>query len=111
MATLKKDIIKMFSLATTVEPFEKNSVILLTALGTIVGDLAPEDGAGSPGSAIISTLLDKANELHPTDELNDNDGYVHLSNARILHAGGQSNLGDIVVFMDQIIGITLGNLN
>lgn len=112
MATLKKDIIKLLATATTIDSLAKNQVVLLTSLGTIIGDLAIEGCSDETSSALIKALLQKAEELHPETELDGNDGYIHLTNAHLLHAGGgQSSLGNIVVFMDQVIGITLGTVN
>ena len=111
MSTLKKDIIKLFSYAPTTEALEKNQVIFLTSIGMIVGDLPSDNDQQDPGTALTSVLLKHAREPYDDVELDGNDGYIQLTNARVLPlAGNPCNLGDIVIFPDQIIGVMLGSV-
>ena len=110
MSTLKKEIIKMFAFAPGIEALAKNQVIFLTPMGFISGDLANNEC--EPDAAVFSALVKKANEHFKDVELAGNDGYIQLANAR-LHptTGSPCDLGDIVLFFDQIIGVKLGTIN
>lgn len=110
MSTLKKDIIKMFAFAPKTEALAKNQVIFLTAAGFIVGDL-PDAESNDPGAALISALVNKAGSQYADTDLEGNDGCIQLTNARLLPTNGNPcNLGDIVLFPDQIVGVKLGTI-
>lgn len=111
MSTLKKEIIKMFALAPSIDALAKNQVIFLTPMGFITGDLADNNECDS-GTAVFSTIVEKANEPFKDVELADNDGYIQLANARLRPTmGSPCDLGDIVLFFDQIIGVKLGTIS
>lgn len=111
MPTLKKEIIKMFAIAPTVEAFANNKVIFLTPMGIITGSL-PDENTSESNTKIISAIVNKTNEYFKDVELSDNDGYIQLTDASLRTATGSTcNLGDIVLFVDQIIGVTLGTIN
>lgn len=110
MSTLKKEIIKAFALAPSIDALAKNQVIFLTLMGLITGDLANNES--EPGTAVISAIVNNISEQFSDVELADNDGYIQLANAR-LHptAGSPCNIGDLVLFFDQIIGVKIGTIN
>lgn len=110
MSSLKKDIIKMFAFAPKAEELAKNQVIFLTSIGLIVGDL-PDESTNDPGTALISALVDKVADQYKEVQLDGNDGSIQLTNARLLPlSGNPCNLGDVVLFPDQIIGVKLGTI-
>lgn len=111
MSTLKKDIIALFAHSTNTELLANNQVIFLTSLGMIVGDFPTEEDDSNPETAMISILVEKASEFYADKELSGNDGYIQLVNARLISTDGKRvNMGDVVLFHDQIIGVKLGNI-
>lgn len=112
MSTLKKDIIKAFSYAPTVDGLADNQVIFLTPAGIIAGKLPTDSQMSNQGVAFISALLKKTAEPYSESSLEGNDGYIQLTNARLLPlSGAPVEIGDIVLFFDQIIGVKIGTVN
>lgn len=124
IASLKKSVILGMANATTVDMFKENSVILLTAAGMISGKLIEKSDLESfdqtDKSALstftVSTITQKSKEefdKQSDSELNvtGNDGYIVLKDVHVTNLSGQTmSLGALTVFFDQIIGVTLGNV-
>lgn len=118
-ASLKKNVIVSFASSLSTAGLEKNNIILTTSAGLISGrPLPPEtdfDKAGQddrPMSAdeIYAMLLRIADENFDGD-VEGNDGYLMLTDAKIRNQNTTYNLGSVVVFYDQIIGVSLGSLD
>lgn len=111
MPTLKKDVLALFAHSTNTEFLAGNQVIFLTSLGMIIGDLPSDEDECTPETALISVILKKASEAYADVELLGNDGYIQLTNARLIPtSGSHCHLGDVVLFPDQIIGVKIGNI-
>lgn len=114
--TLKKNIIIGFSMIPDIQEFQGNSILLATPMGLICGTPAklPDEGGDSDDRAAINVLYSKILQ-HIGDqykgEVGGNDGYLLLDNVSIRSNGNQTiNVGTMIVFYDQIIGISFGTL-
>jgi len=115
---LKKFMILGLYTSLTLPEFADNKLLLVTAVGTIIGEPMPED-LPFPECAfphLCDSLHDSYCEEFQGDSDNlSNDGYIVLKNAKILSASGAlsptTNLGDLIVFFDQIIAAKIGNFD
>ena len=125
----KKVILRLYDFLTT-EVLANNNLILITAAGIISGKPIVEDdvskvenktfsnGKLNPETAVaISTNLVKMiseefdKENMPDSPISGNDGYITLKDVVILSSGVKSSLPALTIFIDQIIGVSFGNLN
>lgn len=112
MNSLKKNIIKGLAFATDTEPLKGNKLILITPLGLVSGVLCDSDGTNPDpaGAQFLTILTEKIAEGYEAKDVQGNDGYLMLSNVTIKSGGNVSyNCNNLIVFYDQIIGVTLGN--
>lgn len=119
-STLKKDIIYNLALSTELEELKEKNIILLTGLGIIEGRLITEEDTADKDSqdmlmdTLVENISKKYRELHeiPGDVLiPGNDGCITLKEVSITSNGFHTELPYLVVFFDQIIGISVGNIN
>lgn len=109
--SLKKAIIKTFQLAPEMNGLEKNDVILTTPIGLICGKPVKEEEITDAWNT-YKALLGIAKEDFNDSDISGDDGYFVLAEATIRPPnGGKINLGHIIVFYDQIIGVSLGTLS
>ena len=117
--SLKKKVILSFASSLSADGLEKNHIILTTSAGLISGKPLPpetdfdetrQDGQQMSVDEIYTMLLKIAGE-HFEGNVEGNDGYMLLTDATIRNQNTTYNLGTIVVFYDQIIGVSLGSLN
>lgn len=121
MATLKKSMIIALSSFPDIEGFEKNHLILTTAAGTIHGKLISDNQLNDKDDVcgLLAHACEKiANnyiEENSSQEsaLSGNDGYLFLTDVRIRSVSSSTitTLPFMIVFFDQIIGITIGSDN
>lgn len=118
METLKKHLTIGLAHMPQIEVLENNQLILVTAAGIISGSYTPSASESPNSSDVIVTTIDKLSEAYmeqhniPNNALLDgNDGYITLTNVTIRNGQGTVNTPFLCVFFDQIIGISLGNLN
>lgn len=110
MDTLKKQVIRTLAHATNSDILKTNSVILTTAAGIISGTLATESDEDIK-TRFYSQLLDEVIDSYGPEKIVGNDGCLHLTAATIITGGNNRvNVGNILVFYDQIIGISIGSL-
>lgn len=116
--SLKKDIVMRFSFLPEVKGLEKNKIVIITSLGIITGrfptDEEVEDVNNSNAifSKLSTTIVnDYKNELSlsETDKLPGDEGFLYLVDVEIKSPGNSYNLPFMIVFYDQIIGISIGN--
>lgn len=112
MRTLKKQIILGLATATDLEVMKNNKLFLVTPIGVISG--YPYDGNNArkdvTGAAVLSTLTEKLVEDFDLENIEGNDGFLTLTDVTVQMAGNFTySLPHLVVFYDQIIGVTLGN--
>ncbi|MFV0413335.1 MAG: hypothetical protein ACK5L3_08705 [Oscillospiraceae bacterium] len=116
--TLKKYICNHFARSTELEQLEANKIILLTAAGVIVGSLSTADEKTTDKNDIVTLLAKKTGDgyleeyaLPNNKPLPDTDGYIPLKDV-VLKSGPDSiNLPRLIVFFDEIIGITFGQID
>ena len=109
--SLKKSIIQTFLSAPQMDGLERNDVILTTSIGLIYGKPLVEENM-TDAETTYKVLLDITKEDFVGAKISENDGDFVLTEATIKPpAGGKINLGHIVVFYDQIIGVSLGTLS
>lgn len=124
--SLKKQIINEVYAFMATEALKGNYLILITAAGMILGkpvfdteaqyeDL--ESGRLNDKNAIALTfeMIDESKKEHKKyvpdgSPLPGNDGYIMLKDVTIRANGGiRSSFSTMIVFYDQIIGVTFGN--
>lgn len=118
MKSLKKHLISHFACMPCVEGMENNEVILVTAIGLIRGTLATVTDDVTDSVNILTAIADKLtnayreeHNLPDTAVINDNDGYIALKNVTIQNGQNTTSLPFLCVFFDQIIGVSVGNIN
>ena len=118
--SLKKTIISSLAVSKNVPELKDNSLILVTGYGLIVGDIANiEDQENLNPKDYIATLVGEISKQYNNDyypetnkPLPDSDGYITLENVKLLNTNGRTvNLQHLTVFFDQIIGVTIGNID
>ncbi len=111
MDTLKKQVIRTLALATNSDALKTNSVILTTAAGIISGTLANRNDDDIK-TKFYSQILNEVVESYGPEKIIGNDGCLHLTAATIITgSNNRVNVGDILVFYDQIIGVSIGTLD
>jgi hypothetical protein len=125
LSTLKKEIIIKFALATSLDQLEGNELIIVTSFGIITGSLAGEindididfDDKNQVGVAFLTNIThdlvsdyQKKNSIDKDQLLDGNDGFISLTDVVIKTSTTTFNLHFLNVFYDQIIGVTLGNV-
>lgn len=115
-ASFKKCLINsLFSTVQDVDGFEANDVILATSSGIISGKLISESEfkeMKTSRCAIAHICQKFANEYSENNELAENDGYLFLVDVKAISSDGKSiSLPFVVVFQDQITGISFGCIN
>lgn len=123
-SSLKDTLILGMATAPTIEAFQNNSLVLLTAAGTISGTMIenedPKNIADTDPNAVSAFALgtivkgckkafNKQEEVE--SEVIGNDGYLILKDVTVTNFSGvTTKMGALVVFFDQIIGVTLGTI-
>lgn len=114
--SIKKHMIKRFSVLANFEELgDNNSVIFLTASGLISGKItapASDNQIKDFLPKLIAKLADDYADKYPLSDLDPYDGYVVLENAVIHSQTGETNsIPHLMVFIDQIIGVTVGEIH
>lgn len=118
MDSLKKCIITIFSNMPSIDGLEKNKVMLVTAAGIIYGTPAVlDDDLNDPANLLcksVKTFADayrEHNNIPDNTFLDGNDGAVTLKDVTICSENFKINTPFLCVFFDQIIGVSLGNID
>ena len=120
--TFKKVLINDFSfLSLPSDEIGNNQLILITAAGTIIGELindSDEEKSEFSSTDFIAKFIEntatdykKEHEIPEDQWLTGNDGCVVLKNVTIRNGSSTTNLPVLAVFFDQIIAASVGNLN
>lgn len=105
--TLKNLFVTSFSQMSTLEEFSTVKLVFVTAAGIVSGNLSTEiDGYGPLLNKLITEVTD---DMHP-DSITQDDGFVLLSNVEIRNKELTYTIDSFVLFIDQIIGVSLGNI-
>ena len=108
MDSLKKMVIYTLAMAPQTDMFANNQVILTTPAGIIAGKIV-EENSEKQSDMIFSTMLDTITEKYEAD-IEGNDGYMLLSDVTVINGNARTNFKNMIVFYDQIIGMTLGTI-
>ena len=117
MSHIKNEIIRAFATAANEKELEDTEVILYTSSGIIYGKMVM-DGVELPQtdhqknvSSFYVGLLNAVHNNVNDGQLNDCEAYVYLTNATVKPSlGTPIPVGNIVVFCDQIVGISIGTI-
>lgn len=110
MWSLKKFIVSGLSEITKVEGMDKNQLIVFTSNSTIFGKL-PTNGEISENflSKFVADMANNYFEQNGVSEIPGDDGFLILEDATVLSNGRTIFSPSVVVFYDQIAGITIGD--
>jgi hypothetical protein len=122
-SSLKKSLIIAMSCIPKVEGLEENNLILTTSAGIISGKVPSEQEIDDENSlcGVLYEICDNTKEeylknISSTDSepvIVGNDGYIILKDVKIRSTSSDTitHMNFMVVFFDQIIGVTIGNIN
>lgn len=118
MSSIKNEIIRAFTTASNEKELEETKVILYTSAGIIYGKMVM-DGVNLHQtnhqrnvSSFYTGLLNAVHGKTGDGQLNDCEAYIYLTNATIKPSTGiPIPVGNIVVFCDQIVGISIGTID
>lgn len=122
-SSLKKSLIIAMSCIPKVEGLEENNLILTTSAGIISGKVPSEQEIDDENSlcGVLYEICDNTKEeylknISSTDSepvIVGNDGYIILKDVKIRSTSSDTitHMNFMVVFYDQIIGVTTGNIN
>lgn len=124
-SSLKKSLILAMSCIPKVEGLEENNLILTTSAGIISGKVPSEQEIDDENSlcGVLYKICDNTKEeylknISSTDTDSEpvivgNDGYIILKDVKIKSTSSDTitHMHSMVVFYDQIIGVTIGNIN
>lgn len=122
-SSLKKSLIIAMSCIPKVEGLEENNLILTTSAGIISGKVPSEQEIDDENSlyGVLYKICDNTKEeylknISSTDSepvIVGNDGYIILKDVKIRSTSSNTitHMNFMVVFYDQIIGVTIGNIN
>lgn len=118
--SLKKTIISNLAMLKNVDGFKDNSLLLLTSVGIISGKVIDiKDTENLNGSEYLASLIKEFSKDYKKENYSDestylpgNDGHITLVNVTILKDNGSTTkIPILTVFFDQVIGVSIGNLN
>lgn len=122
-SSLKKSLIIAMSCIPEVEGLEENNLILTTSAGIISGKVPSEQEIDDENSlyGVLYKICDNTKEeylknISSADSepvIVGNDGYIILKDVKIRSTSSDTitHMPFMVVFYDQIIGVTIGNIN
>ena len=115
MTTLKKEIIVAALAATNSDILGDNKIIVSTAAGIFIGDLiseecTPVDSNSVSSHALVKVFNDISCEYKEKHSLDNSDGYFCLENVQLLNGSNRTSFPFVVLFFDQVIGISIGNI-
>lgn len=113
-ASLKKLICKAMAVSTTIEGLDKNDVIFLTPIGMVMGKPVSKDEVKK--NVIFRVANDIEVDYRDTNNLKgtalpNNDGYICLENVTVRNLNSTYGLNSLILFYDQIIGVSLGSFD
>ena len=118
MESLKKYLIRCFKKMPTIDGMEKNSVILFTSAGIICGTpVGITDDVSNPADFLTETMKKLVKSYRDDNNISDeafldgNDGCVALKNVTIQNDQQKLNIPFLCVFIDQIVGVSIGSFD
>ena len=116
MSTLKKYVISRLHNVPLVEGAEDNSVIVMTPAGTYIGKPVSDKDESKTDSFWAELFFELAkdyrqdNQIAENVPLDGNDGFLVLKDVQLQANGSIIKMPFVVLFFDQIVGITIGNI-
>lgn len=119
MASFKKELINSFRILPEIEGLENNKFIVYTAAGTFIGTpVNTEKENDSNSTNLIRSFTKniaedyrKDNNIPDDQPLDGNDGCFLLSDVTLITGNSRSNIPILAIFFDQVIGISIGNID
>lgn len=114
METLKKQIIRTFATVTDAEALKQSKVIITTALGLISGKMYNSEDVEQEdiGNRFVADFAEGIAKKYDLANIDGNDGFILLKDVTILTGSKNTfNIPNLIVFYDQIIGITIGSID
>ena len=117
--SLKKELTINMADLLTAEAMEKNKIAIITSIGLITGRYPTEkelEDKDNSNSALTKFCTNIGNEykktlsLSETDKLPGDEGYLYLVDVVIKAPNQSYRLPFMIVFFDQIIGISMGSM-
>jgi len=117
--SLKKHIVRYLSVAPEIPELAGKEIVILTPMGIIIGMLPPADidsQVNYDGTKLLCEIAAQLNESYKSEyditlPLEGDEGYIILTHARCLTNNSVTNIESVLIFYDQIIGITFGNVD
>lgn len=113
MKSLKKSVISNLWAMTISEGIDQNEVILLTASGIISGKVLSISDQEDALAQLVKPIADGyfVETATSSEDLSATDGFILLKDVTLVQNSIKTTFPNLVVFFDQIIGITLGKIN
>ena len=117
--SIKKHIVSGLSFGVSKEEMKGNALYILASAGVIMGTLIDEidytDKIDSTNFLPHATraLVDSYRKEYSLEDVKfgGNDGYLILKDVTVVQGANKFNFGNLIVFFDQIIAVTLGSAN
>lgn len=115
--SLKKTLISSYCAMPTTEALANNSIIVVTPCGIITGNPLLDNESDNTIKLMEDLNIRFAKNYREDFNipinmpLSGNDGFFTLKDASLISGSVTTSLGFINIFYDQVIGISLGNLN
>lgn len=113
METLKKKIICGLAEIANTDAVKQNEIIITTALGLISGKIyTGEDAKAEPaGEWSIGKFVPQTVGNYNPANIDGNDGFLVLKDVAIRTGANITfKVPNLIVFYDQIIGVTIGSI-
>lgn len=112
--SLKKFMLRHYEKVPGSKDFEYHKLILITGAGTICGTPVSEDEENNEVGLLFKKNHALVQDYRTTYDipkekrLSGNDGYIMLKDVTIMSSNQNTRLSSLVVFCDEIIGVTVG---
>jgi len=108
--SIKKMIVQELAKSVASDELKQNELVIITPYGVITGKNATDDLKDPISGIFTDVSLKVLNEINKC-EISPSDGFILLESAHIKGNGRPIHIGNVFVFYDQIIGISIGNFD
>lgn len=117
--SLKKETVYGYSAIPSIQALETNKLTLVTAAGIIIGTPVKDDVDSDADAdvemlkTVNSTIIDNYrhdNNIEENKPTSGNDGFIELKDVTLISGSTRSNFKFLNVFFDQIIAVTIANI-
>lgn len=112
--SLKKHIIQEYGFVPSYENLQDYKLVLITANGTITGKPVLKDDEDETAFELSNITKNFVSDYKETYSLEKdkqapgNDGFIMIKDVKIVNLNHVTHLPFLIVFYDQIIGVSLG---